>query len=93
MPGCIRCGWRSPAATRSPAIGEHLYGKVELDVRKSDQKQFDYVDPKNRAVQIEMERAATEHLKRIGAWLKPKFKTAQPGGRRASPAKPPSSSR
>ncbi|HOX56681.1 MAG TPA: glycosyltransferase family A protein [Candidatus Paceibacterota bacterium] len=55
-------------------VVEHLYGKVELDVRKSDQKQFDYVDPKNRAVQIEMEAAATEHLKRIGAWLKPRFK-------------------
>jgi glycosyltransferase involved in cell wall biosynthesis len=57
-------------------VGEHLYGKVELDVRKSDQKQFDYVDPKNRAVQVEMESAATGHLKRIGAWLKPKFKVA-----------------
>ena len=55
-------------------VVEHLYGKVELDVRRSDQKQFDYVDPKNRAVQIEMEAAATEHLKRIGAWLKPRFK-------------------
>ena len=55
-------------------VGESLYGKVELDVRQSDQKQFDYVDPKNRAVQIEMESAATEHLKRIGVWLKPKFK-------------------
>jgi glycosyltransferase involved in cell wall biosynthesis len=55
-------------------VGEHLYGKVELDVRKSDQKQFDYVDPKNRAVQLEMEAAVTEHLKQIGAWLKPKFK-------------------
>jgi hypothetical protein len=56
-------------------VGEHLYGKVELDVRESDQKQFDYVDPKNRAVQIEMEAAVTDHLKRIGAWLKPRFKT------------------
>jgi hypothetical protein len=56
-------------------IGEHLYGKVELDMRKSDQRQFDYVDPKNRAVQIEMEAAATEHLKQIGAWLSPRFKT------------------
>ena len=55
-------------------VGEHLYGKAEQDVRKSDQKQFDYVDAKHRAVQIEMEGAATEHLKRIGAWLKPKFK-------------------
>ena len=60
-------------------VGEHLYGKVELDARKSDQKQFDYVDPKNRAVQIEMEAAATEHLKQIGAWLKPQFKAPIPG--------------
>jgi glycosyltransferase involved in cell wall biosynthesis len=57
-------------------VGEHLYGKAEQDVRKSDVKQFDYVDPKNREVQVEMERAVTEHLKRVGAWLKPKFKTA-----------------
>jgi hypothetical protein len=57
-------------------VGEHLYGEAEQDARKSDQKQFDYVDPKNRAVQIEMERAATEHLKRVGAYLKPRFKTA-----------------
>lgn len=57
-------------------VSEHLYGKAEQDARRSDQKQFDYVDPKNRAVQIEMEGAATEHLKQIGAWLKPKFKTA-----------------
>ena len=56
-------------------IGEHLYGKAEQDVRKSDVKQFDYVDPKNRAVQVEMEGAVTDHLKRVGAWLKPKFKT------------------
>ncbi len=56
-------------------IGEPLYGKAEQDARKSDQKQFDYVDPKNRAVQIEMEAAATEHLKQIGAWLRPRFKT------------------
>jgi glycosyltransferase involved in cell wall biosynthesis len=56
-------------------VGEYLYGKVELDVRRSDQKQFDYVDPKNRAVQIEMEAAATDHLRQIGAWLKPRFKT------------------
>ena len=62
---------RHHAVTR---VGEHLYGNAEQDVRKSDQKQFDYVDPKHRAVQIEMEGAATEHLKRIGAWLKPSFK-------------------
>ena len=56
-------------------VGEHLYAKAEQNTRQSDEKQFAYVDPKNRAVQIEMERAATEHLKRIGAYLKPRFKT------------------
>jgi len=70
--------FRLAVSRRQPVtrIGEHLYGKAEQDARQSDQKQFDYVDPKNRAVQIEMERAATEHLRRIGAWLKPKFKAA-----------------
>jgi hypothetical protein len=56
-------------------VGEFLYAKAEQDVRRSDQKQFDYVDPKNRAVQIEMEAAATDHLKKIGAFLKPRFQT------------------
>ena len=55
-------------------IGEFLYYEVETDLRKSGEKQFDYVDPKNRAVQIEMERACTEHLKVIGAYLEPRFK-------------------
>jgi len=54
-------------------IGEFLYSKEERDVRKSGEKQFDYVDPRNRDVQIEMERAATEYLKDIGAYLKPQF--------------------
>jgi hypothetical protein len=65
---------RSHSLTR---IGEHLYGKAEQDLRKSDVKQFDYVDPRNREVQVEMERAVTEHLKQVGAWLKPKFKAAK----------------
>ncbi|HRR57935.1 MAG TPA: glycosyltransferase family A protein [Paludibacteraceae bacterium] len=55
-------------------INEFLYSEVEFDTRKSGEKQFDYVDPKNRAVQIEMEKACTEHLKAIGAYLAPKFK-------------------
>ncbi len=55
-------------------IGESLYTKIERDVRRSGEKLFDYVDPRNRAVQIEMERAATAHLKKIGAFLKPQFK-------------------
>lgn len=55
-------------------INEYLYSEVELDTRKSGEKQFDYVDPKNRAIQIEMEEACTEHLKQIGAYLPPVFK-------------------
>ncbi len=54
-------------------VPEVLYTEEELDTRKSGEKIFDYVDPKNRAVQIEMEIACTEHLKRIGAYLEPKF--------------------
>ena len=52
-------------------IGEYLYTEVEDDTRKSGEKQFDYVNPKNREVQIEMEKICTEHLKRIGAYLAP----------------------
>lgn len=55
-------------------INEYLYYDVETDNRKSGEKIFDYVDPKNRAVQIEMEQACTEHLKVIGGYLAPKFK-------------------
>lgn len=55
-------------------INEYLYYDVETDTRKSGEKIFDYVDPKNRAVQIEMEQACTAHLKEIGGYLEPKFK-------------------
>ncbi len=55
-------------------INEYLYTEIETDDRKSGEKQFDYVNPKNRAVQIEMEKICTEHLKRIGGYLEPKFK-------------------
>ena len=55
-------------------VNEYLYTEIEIDNRKSGEKQFDYVDPRNRAVQIEMEKVCTEHLKRIGAWLEPKFR-------------------
>ena len=58
-------------------INEYLYTEIETDTRKSGEKQFDYVDPKNRAVQIEMEQICTEHLKRIGAYLKPEFKNVE----------------
>ena len=54
-------------------MNEFLYSEVELDTRKSGEKMFDYVDPKNRDRQIEMEKACTEHLKEIGGYLEPKF--------------------
>ena len=52
-------------------VAEPLYTEIETDTRLSGQKQFDYVDPRNRARQIEMERACTRHLKAIGALLAP----------------------
>ena len=52
-------------------IPEFLYYEVENDTRKSGEKLFDYVDPRNRQVQVEMEACVTAHLKRIGAYLKP----------------------
>lgn len=58
-------------------INEYLYTEIENDTRKSGQKVFDYVDPKNRGVQIEMEQACTAHLKEIGAYLKPEFKKVE----------------
>lgn len=60
-------------------INEYLYRDVETDNRKSGQKIFDYVDPKNRANQIEMEEAVTDHLKAIGGYLEPKFEPIQFG--------------
>ncbi len=54
-------------------VSEYLYYEVETDTRKSGEKLFDYVDPKNRAVQIEMEKACTRHLKDIGGYLEPVF--------------------
>ena len=54
-------------------INEILYTEVETDTRKSGQKLFDYVDPKNRAVQVDMEKACSAHLKAIGAYLEPVF--------------------
>jgi len=59
-------------------IQELLYTEVETDTRKTGEKQFDYVDPRNRAVQIEMESACTDHLRCIGGWLSPKFRDISP---------------
>lgn len=54
-------------------INEYLYSEVADDTRKSGEKLFDYVDPKNRAVQIEMETVCTAYLKRVGGYLPPVF--------------------
>jgi len=54
-------------------IPEPLYSASTVDARPTGQKQFDYVDPRNRDYQIEMERIATAHLERIGACLPPRF--------------------
>lgn len=54
-------------------VPEYLYSRVERDFRNSGEKQFDYVNPRNREVQVEMEQAATDHLKRINAYLEPPF--------------------
>ena len=50
-------------------LNEYLYTENELDTRKSGEKQFDYVNPRNREVQIEMERACTQHLEKVGALI------------------------
>ena len=52
-------------------LPEYLYTAAETDTCRSGEKQFDYVDPRNREVQVEMEQACTAHLKAIGGWLPP----------------------
>lgn len=54
-------------------IPEPLYTRIPVDRRASGERQFDYVDPRQREYQLEMEQVATEHLKRIGAYLEPVF--------------------
>ncbi len=61
-------------------VSEFLYSTVATDTRKSGEKMFDYVDPKNRKVQIEMEEAFTQHLKAIGAYLEPVFEDVNEEG-------------
>ena len=62
------------AMSRAGKIYHHdgyVYTEPELDTRKSGEKQFDYVNPAQRNVQVEMEQVCTHHLKAIGAWLPP----------------------
>jgi len=69
----LRASQKLIANSQEPIVHvpEYLYYEVEEDTRKSGEKLFDYVDPRNRAVQIEMEQCVTAHLKRIGAYLQP----------------------
>ena len=69
------------AMKKTVHINEFLYTAVACDLRKSGEKQFDYVDPKNREVQIEMEKICTEYLKRIGACLSPEHIRPYSGSR------------
>lgn len=61
-------------------VGEYLYTEVETDMRKSGEKQFDYVNPRNREVQVEMEKICTAYLKRAGAYIVPGFRPVEKDG-------------
>lgn len=52
-------------------LAQYMYVEQENDLRKSGDKQFDYVNPAQRNVQIEMEQVCTQHLMSIGGWLPP----------------------
>lgn len=52
-------------------IPEYLYTEIETDTRKSGMKLFDYVDPRNRERQKEMEEVCTEFLIQANAYLDP----------------------
>ncbi len=68
-------------------LPEMLYSEVETDLRKSGEKQFDYVDPRNRDVQVEAEEVCTRHLKQIGAYLAPGDYDALPADATVFPVK------
>jgi hypothetical protein len=54
-------------------IPEPLYTVLREDGQKTGERQFDYVDPKQRDYQVEMESVVTGHLKSIGAFLPAEF--------------------
>ena len=66
---------RLKLSQRAPLVhvNEYLYTEVEDNMRPSGERLFDYVDPRNRERQVEMEQACTEHLKEVGAYLAPQF--------------------
>lgn len=59
-------------------VPEFLYTVLESSASAAGNAHFAYVDPKNAGVQKEMEQVATEHLKRIGAYLEPRFEPIPP---------------
>jgi hypothetical protein len=62
-------------------LSEPTYSVRPVAEKAAGEAHFNYVDPRNRAYQIEMERVATAHLKRIGAWLPPPAEKLVDGGR------------
>ena len=74
----LRLSERAPVVR----VPEPLYASGPLETRPSGEAQFDYVDPRNRDVQVEMERVATDHLRRIGALLPPEFAPVPPPSER-----------
>ena len=50
---------------------EPTYVVAAAAEQSAGEAHFNYVDPRNRSYQIEMEAVATAHLKRIKAWLSP----------------------
>jgi len=67
-------------------IPEPLYTRAPLDTRATGERQFDYVNPRQRDYQIEMEQIATSHLKRAGAYLEPRFE-AVPSSEQSFPVR------
>lgn len=70
----LRLSERAPVVR----VPEPLYASGPLETRPSGEAQFDYVDPRNREVQVERERVATEHLARVGGLLPPEFAAVPP---------------
>jgi hypothetical protein len=83
-PGALRFGGlydlRLKLSLAAPVvrIPEPLYDRVPLDRRTTGERGFDYVDPRHRDYQSEMEEVATTHLKRIGAYLRSDFEPLPP---------------
>lgn len=55
-------------------IPEPLYSVKLVEDSAESEKMFEYVNPKNRQVQIEMEEIATHYLKEIDAYINPSNK-------------------